>query len=163
MVLLGAMSSPAAAPAAAPSWSVSPPSYGFGSVQTDDRSAPATFTLTNTGESDLPAPRVGVQFERPEEREGHESAISEDDAFDCAIRSDLRPGESCSVTLIFQPVNRGPRNGTIGFVGPDSELAPAPATAIFSGLGSGPVVSFSPEALSLPGRLSGIELNPPGS
>jgi hypothetical protein len=162
MILLGALSSPAAAHAAAAGWSVSPPTYAFGSVQTDVRSAPATFTLTNTGESGLPAPRVGVEFERPEEREGDESAIFEDDAFDCAIRSDLQPGESCSVTLIFQPVNRGPRNGTIRFVDPDSELVPAPAIATFSGLGIGPVVSFSPEALSLPGRLSGIELNPPG-
>jgi hypothetical protein len=153
-----------AAPATAdvPAWSVSPPSYDFGTVGIGTRSAPAAFTLTNTGQVDLPAPRVGVEFQRPEEREGDESAIFEDGAFDCAIRAHLGPGESCTVTLVFQPVNRGPRSGTIRFIDPGSELDPAPAVATFTGVGIGPVVSFSPPELSLPSRLLGIELSPPG-
>jgi hypothetical protein len=150
------------ATAAASAWSVTPPSYDFGPVETGTRSAPATFTLTNTGESELPAPRVVVEFGRPEEREGDESAIFEDGAFDCAIRADLGPGESCTVSLNFQPASRGPRSGTIRFVDPGSELDPVPATATFTGVGIGPVVSFSPPQLSLPSRPLGSELNPPG-
>jgi len=152
----------AKAAAAAPAWSVTPPSYDFGAVDIGTRSAPATFTLTNTGQADLPPPRVGLEFDRPEEREGDESAIFEDGAFDCTIRAHLGPGESCSVSLVFQPVNRGPRSGTIRFVDPTSELDPAPATATFAGVGIGPVPSFSPPQLSLPSRLLGSELNPPG-
>jgi hypothetical protein len=152
----------ATAKAATASWSLSPVTYDFGPVETGTRSAPATLTLTNTGEAALPAPRVGLEFERPDQREGDESGIFEDGAFDCAIRTSLQPGESCALTLIFQPANRGPRGGTIRFVDPASELDPAPATATFTGVGIGPVISFSPPGLSLTSRLLGIELNPPG-
>ena len=132
----------ASAHATTASWSLSPPTYDFGTVAMGARSTPATFTLINTGESDLSAPRVDLEFERPEDYEGQESGIFEDSAFDCAVRADLKPGESCAVTLTFQPANRGPRNGTIRFVDPGSELSPAAAS--FSGLGIGPIVSFSP-------------------
>lgn len=127
------------------SWSVEPFVYDFGSVSSNaGPSAPAVFTLTNTGEVDLPPPRVQLSYQRIESREPE---IFDDDAFDCVVRANLMSGESCTTKVVFQPIYPGPRNGTIVPTDPSSEVASVSAS--FSGVGIGPIVSFYPSLLGL--------------
>jgi hypothetical protein len=132
--------------AATASWSLSPSTYDFGAVPLPGPSAPAVFTLTNDGEVDLPPPQVELSYRPIESREPAE--IFEDDAYDCVVRDNLVPGESCKTKVFFRPVYPGPRDGTITFVDWESEVSPVSAS--FTAVGMGPIVSFSgpPESLT---------------
>jgi hypothetical protein len=138
-LLLAATFATPRADAATASWSVEPSVYDFGTVPSDaGPSAPAAFTLTNTGEVDLPPPRVELHYQSIESREPE---IFEDNAYDCVVRAKLMPGESCTTKVVFQPIYPGPRNGTVTFIDPSSEVAPVSAS--FSGVGIGPIVSLT--------------------
>lgn len=129
-----------AAPAA--SWSLKPSFYDFGGMLPGTGpSSPAVFTLTNTGEVELPVPGVVLTSGSSEGPEPLPFGFGFT-ASDCESRASLGLAESCKVEVTFNPLYPGPRQGSITFADPSSQVAPASAT--FSGRGIGPIVSFSP-------------------
>ncbi len=144
-VLLGAAmliltSGTSGAMAATASWSVEPSFYDFGELfpQTGP-SSPAVFTLTNTGEVELPPPEVVLTSNTGGEPLSFGFGVA---ASDCASRASLVPVEACEAEVTFNPLYPGLRQGSITFTDPSSRVAPTSAT--FIGRGIGPIVSFSP-------------------
>lgn len=145
---------PAASAEAAGSWSVTPTEYAFAprAVGTGP-SAPAVFTLTNTGTTTLRAPEFTFGY-----------IISEgvpQDHFDLTSHCQglLAPGESCPLDVTFEPTGIGQATEFVGIREPEGV---APSLQIrLTGSAAGAGITFSPPAISLPSRLLGIELNPP--
>jgi|GEM_PF-1740108 len=128
------------AEAATASWSLEPASYDFGVREPGTGpSAPAVFTLTNTGETQLPEPMAFLSNEP-----GTEPRAFETTADECRRIAALPPGAQCTVDVVFDPLYPGPVRGSISFVDPSSQVAPA--SAGLSGVGAGPIVSFWPPA-----------------
>ncbi len=140
------------------SWSLSPSNYDFGRVQpaSVDPATPAIFTLTNTGEADLAAPRVRLEFEMVEGLELELFEVAPEN--DCEDRVSFLSGETCKVEVTFRPLYPGPRSGTITFTDPNGQVAPA--TASFEGVGIGPIARLS-SPLSIGSYLLGIGQSPP--
>jgi hypothetical protein len=144
---------PASAQAAG-SWSVTPTEYDFAprAIGTGP-SAPAVFTLTNTGTTTLHAPEFTFGF-----------FIAEgvpQDHFELTSRCQglLAPGESCAFEVTFEPTGIGQATEFVGLREPEGA---APSLQIrLTGSAAGAGIAFSPPAISLPSRLLGIELNPP--
>lgn len=139
LALTSGVSSAIAAPTA--SWSLEPSFYDFGGVLPETGpSNPAVFTLTNTGEVELPAPGVILTSSSSEGAEplpfGFGFTVS-----DCESRAGLAPAESCKAEMTFNPLYPGLQQGSITFTDPSSRVGAASAT--FSGRGIGPIVSFS--------------------
>ena len=129
-----------AAPTA--SWSLGPSFYDFGGMLPETGpSSPAVFTLTNTGEVELPAPEVVLTFSSSEGPEPLPFGFGFT-ASDCESRAGLAPAESCKAEVTFNPLYPGLRQGSITFT--DSSSRVGPVSAEFSGRGIGPIVSFSP-------------------
>jgi hypothetical protein len=160
MALLAALFLAPSAFSATASWSLAPSNYDFGSVQPGsvEPAAPAVFVLTNTGEVDLPAPRVGLDYQMPEGIEPGLFEINLTDS-DCESRLSVAVGETCQVEVGFRPRYPGPRSGTIAFIDPSGQVPPT--TATFEGVGIGPIVSLSTSYLSLGSYLLGIGQAPP--
>lgn len=140
LVLTGGASSAIAAPTA--SWSLEPSAYDFGGMLPETGpSSPAVFTLTNTGEVELLGPEVVLTSNTGDEvfPFGFGFGFT---ASDCESRAGLAPAESCKAEVTFNPLYPGLRRGSITFVDPSLQVAPA--SAIFSGRGIGPIVAFSP-------------------
>jgi hypothetical protein len=140
--LLALTSGASSAIAATASWSVEPSFYDFGAVlpQTGP-SSPAKFTLTNTGEVELPPPGVVLTSSSSEGPESLPFGFGFT-ASDCESRASLAPAESCKAEVTFNPFYPGLRQGSITFTDPSSRVAPT--SAAFNGRGIGPIVSFSP-------------------
>lgn len=139
-VLLVLVSGASNAIAATASWSVEPSFYDFGGVfpQTGP-SSPAVFTLTNTGEVELPRPEVHLAWNTGGEPLPFGFGFT---ANGCESRASLVPAESCKAEVTFNPLYPGLRQGSITFTDPSSQVAPA--SAAFSGRGISPIASFSP-------------------
>lgn len=144
VVVMACIVSTPCAIAATASWSVDPPAYDFGAVEPGLASTPFAFTLTNTGDVDLPPPRVDLSYSLSE---GREPPTFDLIASDCEKGELFLPGESCKAEVTFTPHNPGLRTGSLIFVDPSSQ-APT-LSALFSGVGIGPIVSFSPPLASL--------------
>ena len=110
----------------------------------------------NTGEANLPGPRVSLEYQLPE---GRESDIFTFDGSDCEYRATLATGESCEVEVTFRPIYPGPRSGTLILTDPSGQAQPV--TATFKGVGNGPIVSLSPSHLFLGSYLIGNGQAPP--
>ncbi len=148
-VLLALAIGASSASAATASWSVEPSFYDFGALLPESGpSSPAAFTLTNTGEVELPPPRV---FLTSGADEGPEPGPFGFTASDCENRASLAPAESCTAEVTFNPFYPGQRQGSITFTDPTSQVAPA--SAAFAGRGIGPIVSFSPPMVSMSARV----------
>ncbi len=133
------------ASAATASLSVQPSSYDFGALLPESGpSDPATFTVINTSDVEIPPPNVFLSYTL---EEGPEPAFFDYKASDCPSRASLAPAESCTAEVIFEPFYPGPREGMITFRDPTSQLASASAT--LTGRGIGPGVSLSPPLLSM--------------
>jgi hypothetical protein len=97
----------------APGVSLSATKIDFGSVELDNQSAPATVTLTNSGNRPLLIASV---------------TLSGSSADDYSITTDncggqeLAPGAACTVTMVFRPLAVGTRTATLTFTdnAPDS-------------------------------------------
>lgn len=159
IALFGALFFASSAYSATASWSLTPSNYDFGSVPpASEPSAPAVFTLTNTGEVDLPPPHVELDYEMPEGIEPRLFDIDPTES-DCEDLVSLPVTDSCRVDLVFRPLKPGPRSGGITFTDPSGQVPPA--TASFEGVGAGPIASFSPTLISLGSYLLGIGQAPP--
>lgn len=142
-VALPALASGASSAIAAPpaGWSLQPSFYDFGGMLPETGpSSPAVFTLTNTGEVELPAPEVVLTSSSGGGAEPLPFGFSFT-ASDCESRVGLAPAESCRAEVTFNPLYPGLRQGSITFTDPNSRVGPA--SAAFSGRGIGPIVSFS--------------------
>jgi hypothetical protein len=151
--LLG-VAAPAASAEAAANWSVTPTEYAFAPrVIGTGPSAPALFTLTNTGTTTLREPQFA--FGR---------LISENDPDDHFVLTShcggaLAPGGSCTLEETFEPTEIGQATEFVELREPEHT---APGLQIrLTGSAAGAAISFSPGSISLPSRLLGIELNPP--
>lgn len=153
--LLGALA-PAGSADAAANWSVTPIEYTFAPrLIGTGPSAPAVFTLTNTGTSTLRAPEFNFGFFI------HEGLPEAQDNFRPTSRCEggLAPGASCLVEVTFEPIGIGQDTQLIWLREPEGQ---APLVAIrVTGSAAAPAIQFWPPGLFLPSRLLGIELNPP--
>jgi len=86
--------------AAAPSAALSPTSGDFGDQVQGAKSAPQTFTLTNSGTAPLNLTSITTSGD-----------FSEGDS--CATPGPLAPGASCVIHVSFTPTALGPRSGTL--------------------------------------------------
>jgi hypothetical protein len=151
---------PAAWAEAAASWSITPESYEFAprAIGTGP-SAPAVFTITNTGTTTIQAPEFSTNV-APGEAEWH-------DRFDLTshCESGLAPGESCVIEATFEPTVVG-RDTQFVFVS-DPENHVGTFDLQLSGAAALPAIRFIPGGLRgefgvfLPSRLLGIEIRPP--
>jgi hypothetical protein len=157
-MLLALISAPASHAATA-GWSLSPSTYDFGErLPGTGPSAPAIFTLTNTGEVHFPVPLVDTTMST---EDGPEPGVFESASDHCEAGSGLAPAASCTIEVAFDPLYPGPRNGSLTVSDPRSGVAPVSAT--YSGIGIGPIVSLSPPRISLGSRLLGSSLQPPAN
>jgi hypothetical protein len=141
----------APAQAATASWSLSPSSYDFGTrLPEAGPSAPAVFTLTNTGEVQLPSPVLDAATST---EDGPEPGVFEFASDQCEGGAGLPPSASCTIEVTFDPLYPGARNGRLTFSDPSSQVAPISAT--YSGVGLGPIVSVSPPSVQFHSLLVG--------
>lgn len=151
IALLGLSFAPCARGASA-SWSLAPANYDFGAVQPGaaEPAAPAIFTLTNTGDVDLPPPRIAFEYQVAD---GREPAPFDLSPTDCESGVSFGAGKSCNVEVTFRPHNPGQLSGRVTLSDPSGQVPSA--TASFEGVGNGPIVSFTPPLLSLGSSLVG--------
>lgn len=91
---------PGAAPAVAPTFSLSPTSMAFGIVPVNSQSAPQSFTLTNTGPVALNVGAITLPSG---------AALTSDS---CSNRS-IAAGASCSGSVAITPTQVGSYSGTV--------------------------------------------------
>jgi hypothetical protein len=150
--LLAALLFASPAQAATASWSLTPSSYDFGTrLPGTGPSVPAVFTLTNTGEVHLPLPVLNAAYStvEGEPEPGPFEGVSDQ----CEGGTGLAPSASCTIEVTFDPHYPGLRTGSITLSDPSSQVAPV--SVFYSGVGLGPIVSFSPPLLSLGSLLLG--------
>lgn len=148
------VAAPTASADAAASWSVSPTEYGFAPrVIGTGPSAPAVFTLTNTGTTTLHAPEFtfGILI--------YEGVPNDHFELTSHCVGLLAPGETCPLEVTFEPTGIGQATEFVNVREPEGG---APSLLIrLTGSAGGAAIAFSPSALDLPSRPLGIELNPP--
>jgi hypothetical protein len=83
--------------------SISPPTVNFGDVVVGQVSPPATVTMTNTGNADLHVSAVDIS--------GPGFAFGGNACGGAAVK----PGDSCTIQVQFQPTNAGPATGNATF------------------------------------------------
>lgn len=121
--------------AAAPIFNASPTVYDFGGVALNTTSTPKTFTITNTGGSNLVfSPAAGAVVTT-------NYAITGDT---CSGTS-LAPNATCTVTVTFTPTGAQSINGTLTF---SDNAAGSPHVIGLAGTGlSAPVLTIAPGSL----------------
>ena len=134
LAILASLATGPGAPAAAPAVSISPASYGFGTVTVGSSSNPQAFVLTNTGTADLHLQGAFFAGANPGDFRIYLDG--------CSYKT-VPAGATCSESAVFGPKEAGPLSATLSF--PD-DAAGSPQTVSLSGTGTGPVVSFVPAA-----------------
>jgi Abnormal spindle-like microcephaly-assoc'd, ASPM-SPD-2-Hydin/HYDIN/CFA65/VesB-like, Ig-like domain/IPT/TIG domain/Cep192 domain 4 len=112
----------------APAVSINPPAVNFGDVAIGQISPPATVTLTNTGNLDLHLSAVNV------------SGLGFGFGGNACGGAALKPGDSCTVQVQFQPTQAGQATGNISFT---DDAAGSPQVVPLSGNGLKPPPTVS--------------------
>jgi PKD repeat protein len=128
-----------------PDISVSPPSHDFGSVNVGSSSTPHTFTISNTGTTDLVISSIGTTG-----GDAGMFSVAMGGTNPCpSLNPTITPGSNCSITVTFSPTSVGPKstNLRINSDDPDTPNLDVP----LSGTAVTPAVtcSFTPGGTTL--------------
>lgn len=138
MALLAAVPAPAAV-GATESWEFEASTYDFGPVPLGSHPV-HQFILTNTGEAPIASGSWRLRWVGPPLDPELLRVVSSN----CSWRT-LEPQESCSISVSFNPIYLGPKEGEVGLI--SNSPGVASAAVELEGEGVGPLVVIEPEHL----------------
>jgi hypothetical protein len=132
---------------------VSPISHDFGSVSVESSSTPETFTISNTGTTDLMIDSIFLT----DSRTGLSSKEFNKQNDNCTGQL-MVPSSKCTFQAIFSPASAGMKKAILSI---SSNSSYSPHNASLTGLGITPVYSLSVGRISGAGRISATGIDCP--